>query len=920
MKPLHLTMSAFGAYAGIVEVPFERFGESGLYLVTGDTGAGKTTIFDAITFALYGESSGKIRESSMLRSDYAKPTQKTEVCLTFSYHEKIYKVERSPQYQRPKLKSEGFTTEAANAVLTYPDGKVITGAKQVTAAITELIGIDSTQFAQIVMIAQGDFLDLLLANTVKRSEIFRKIFNTEKIQLFQQNIKQQSLEEKRNLENLKKSIMQYVNQIACDTEEFDNLKNLRDNANVYTLKPLMDSLKKAIEDDESIYDTAQINIDTVRKSLEQLSAKLDKAKEREAIQKRYKDAKQSLDMLEIKLKNLDSALKNAQAKEPERKKLQTEITKLESAMPTYIALENAEKQVKQASIQQSKLETEKEKLISEQKMLKNRILELDELIKQSENTAVILEQLKNTEKTLNTRKNALDTVKKQREIAVDAHKKYKLSQKDFDKLYKQYEIGHKQFLEYERQFYAGQAGLLAKDLKQNTPCPVCGSLNHPNPAKLSNLAITQQELEKAKKADEKAHECMTLSSINTARLGSVAKMEQEQMEKQVFELFGEHIPLSDIRMRLENADKLEHDERLNCENKIKLCQRQLEDRKAYKLEHEQKNSKLQENIIKQEKCQAELVSCMSRLSSVNAQLKTLKTQVEYETQSLAEKALISAQNSVDMLNSELNSAQKAVSESEQEKVKYNTIIQGLSEQLAKMPKQDTQSIQNRYNELENEQKQLNDIHKNRFNRISINKSIYNNIKNSILKLEKQDKYCTMLKSLSDTANGEISGKKLTFENYILAFYFEQVIAAANERFYRMTSGQYKLVRRKDGITGRSQGGLELDVMDFYTGKVRNVRTLSGGESFKASLSLALGLSDVVQLSAGGVEIDAMFIDEGFGSLDAESLDCAMRILENLAGDKRQIGIISHVSELRNRIERKILVKRTRQGSDLKLEM
>ena len=178
----------------------------------------------------------------------------------------------------------------------------------------------------------------------------------------------------------------------------------------------------------------------------------------------------------------------------------------------------------------------------------------------------------------------------------------------------------------------------------------------------------------------------------------------------------------------------------------------------------------------------------------------------------------------------------------------------------------------------------------------------------------------MLKRLSDTANGEISGKKLTFENYILAFYFEQIVAAANERFYRMTSGQYKLVRRKDGINGRAQGGLELDVMDFYTGKVRNVRTLSGGESFKASLSLALGLSDVIQLGAGGVEIDAMFIDEGFGSLDAESLDTAMRILESLAGDNRQIGIISHVSELRNRIERKILVTRKRQGSDLKLEI
>ena len=349
-------MSAFGPYANTVEVPFESFGEGGLYLVTGDTGAGKTTIFDAITFALYGESSGKVRESSMLRSDYANPTQKTQVCLTFSYKGEIYKVERTPQYERVKARGgEGTTKEAATATLIYPDGKVLTGVKPVTTAITELIGIDSKQFAQIVMIAQGDFLELLLADTMKRSAIFRKIFNTEKIQLFQQNIKQQALEQKRNLETQKKSVMQYVSQIVCDTQE---LKSLRDNAEVYTLKPLVDELEKAIQTDEKLYNQSQVNLDVVRKTLEQLSSKLDKEKECEKIKKDYEIAKQNLDLLKTKLNSLEQNLKNAQQNQPECDKLKTEIATLENEMPIYTALQNAERQVKTASVKQNQLKTE----------------------------------------------------------------------------------------------------------------------------------------------------------------------------------------------------------------------------------------------------------------------------------------------------------------------------------------------------------------------------------------------------------------------------------------------------------------------------------------------------------------------------------------------------------------------------------
>ena len=915
MKPLHLTMSAFGPYADKIEVPFERFGESGLYLVTGDTGAGKTTIFDAITFALYGESSGKVRDSSMLRSDYASPTQKTEVCLTFSYKGEIYKVERTPQYERAKARGDGTTKEVASATLIYPDGKVLTGVKQVTTAITELIGIDSKQFAQIVMIAQGDFLELLLADTVKRSGIFRKIFNTEKIQLFQKNIKQQALEQKRNLDMQKESVMQYVSQIVCNTPE---LENLRDSAEVYTLKPLIDELEKLIKDDETAYNQSQINLDVIRKMLEQLSSKLDKAKECEKTRKDYESAKQNLDLLKLKLESLEQNLKNAQQNQPECDKLKSEIAKLENEMPIYTALENAQIQVKKASEKQNQLKTEQEKLNLKHEELKTRLSELETLINNSQNSAVELEQLKNIKTSLDNRKNELYEMQTQYEKACQAYKDYQKIKKDFENANTVYNDVNSKFLNYEQLFFSEQAGILAKDLEENTPCPVCGSLHHPKPATLSSSAISQKQLEDAKKLAETARNKMTQASEKAAQIKSVYELAKEQMEKQAVKLFGENH--DKIGVELEKANNDEQSKRLECENKIKECEKKLEDIKNYKNEQELKTKELNINEQNKQKCQADFVTCTAELYSANAQLETLKNQTRYISQALAKEALLKAQNKLNELQKQIETAQTALNNTNEQKIKYTTLVGTLSEQLQKMPEQDITALENKYNSLETQQKQLDTEHKNIFNRISTNKSIYNKIKDGIIALEKQDKYCTMLKRLSDTANGEISGKKLTFENYILAFYFEQIVAAANERFYRMTSGQYKLVRRKDGINGRAQGGLELDVMDFYTGKVRNVRTLSGGESFKASLSLALGLSDVIQLGAGGVEIDAMFIDEGFGSLDAESLDAAMCILESLAGDNRQIGIISHVSELRNRIERKILVTRKMQGSDLKLEI
>lgn len=920
MKPLHLTMSAFGAYAEKVEIPFTDFGTGGLYLVTGDTGAGKTTIFDAITFALYGEASGKVRDSSMLRSDYAKISQKTEVCLLFSYRGQEYKVERSPQYTRPKARGEGTTTEVASATLTYPDGKVTTGVKQVTTEIIELIGIDRNQFSQIVMIAQGDFLSLLLADTKERSAIFRKIFNTEQIQRFQMQIKDRAKQEKYKLESQKQSIMQYVSQIVCDDDSCQDLKQLRDNAQIYTLEPLVTALSDIIQLDKTEYEKETEVLEKIRKSLEKLNSDIELSKERDTINLRLKDANDSLSKLNDQHEKCTQRLENAKNTQDECNNLNQDITRLESSMQIYDQLEIAQKKAENAQIQQKQLEIKAENFENEQKTLQDKGLKLSDFIKNTESVALTLEQLKNKLQTLDLHKKSFLKLEDEYKKAMKAYKEYKSAVSVFENAKSEYEKANSVFVKLELAFYSEQAGILAQELKPNMPCPVCGSCNHPNPASLSNQSVTQSKLEKAKNDNEKARENMTNLGQKAIELKSIYEMAREQAEKMADELFLVDGKRDKIGIELEKAVQNEQIERSKCETDISFYKKQLDERNESINELENINK--QHEIIKQraEECQKDIIKCTSELSGANAQLETLKNQVEYKSKELAKNALLTAQNNLEMLKNEHENAQKALSQCDEQIIKQKTIIEGFKGQLSKLADIQTESIKTEYLQLENEQKRLKSLQQNRFSRLSANQSIYNHIKDGIKTLAEQDSFCTMLKSLSDTANGEISGKKLSFENYILAFYFEQVVSMANERFHKMTSGQYRLIRRNEGLNARSQGGLELDVMDYYTGKVRSVRSLSGGESFKASLSLALGLSDVVQLNAGGVEIDAMFIDEGFGSLDNESLDSAMNILEALAGDNRQIGIISHVSELRNRIDRKILVKRTRTGSALKLEM
>lgn len=744
MRPLKLTMSAFGPYAQQTEIDFEKLGERGLYLITGDTGAGKTTIFDALIFALYGEASGNLRENGMFRSKYAEAQTPTWVELTFLYRGKVYVVRRNPEYQRPKDRGEGMTMQKADAVLTYPDGHVVTKVKEVTAAVTELIGLNRSQFMHIAMIAQGNFQQLLIAKTEERGKIFREIFHTKPYLALQEQLKMDAAKEKSAYETGCISIFQYMDSIYCEPEHPCRL--LTDQAkrskSVEALPEFIRELTELVETERGYLKKLSENLRQIEEKLVETTRQLGRIETAKRARGQLAQAQEIISAEEARLPQLAEAFEKEQKNGPQIEALALQIRQdeqqVQEAYRANRALEAAKKQVEQAQ----------------------------------------REYLKNTEE-----------VRVKREY----------------------------YQRLERLFFDAQAGILAAALKEGEKCPVCGSVHHPQPAVLLQKAPTQKQLQAEK---EELHylegKTVELSSRAGAARGQAekAKEEAQKQQKQV-------VPAEQIEKKRQHKKQME--ERLETTRReYENCNRLLEQNRllAKTLREQQAEVQLEKEPELQEKC---------------ANLKQ-------------EKAVLQREN-------------------------------------------ETYSVQMRTNE-----RALKEIDKR-------------------AKAVKQTEQTYIwLKALSETANGMVKGKdRVTLETYIQMMYFERIIARANVRLMVMSGGQYEFQRRKEADKRNSQSGLELDVIDHYNGTVRSVKTLSGGETFQASLSLALGFSDEIQSQAGGIQLDTMFVDEGFGSLDEEALSQAIKALTELTEGNRLVGIISHVTELKERIEHQIVVTKERSG-------
>lgn len=915
MKPINLIMSAFGPYADKVEINLSKLGENGLYLVTGDTGAGKTTIFDAITFALYGEASGNNREVNMFRSKYADVNTPTFVEMVFEYCEKEYKVKRNPEYLRPAKRGDGVTTEKAEAELVYPDGKVLTNVTKVTKAVEELIGLDRQQFKQIAMIAQGDFLRLLLASTKERSEIFRDIFNTKPYQKLQEKLKSESGTLKNEYEKLKQSISQYIEGIDCELDNVLNIEltKIKSEGNFVTIDETVALIEKIISDDESLQNVYREKLGNVEKSLEDINAILTKA---EKDNKAYKDLatiefekSQKLQELTLSRTALDVEI----SKQPEIDKYMTDISIAKDKLSKYEELQSFIDGIFTKEKQLSRHKTDsvngKEQLEKSTDLLKDLKSQLEFL----KDAGINKEKLENQKKDIIEKQNAVTELLNAFSGLELLSKKLIKAQDKYKKVSSNLELVKNRFNKMEKSFLDEQAGILASKLVVGERCPVCGSLEHPFTAVLSKNAPTEAELKKAKSETEKIQDEVSRCSTEAGNLkGQVDASKTEVIRQSSFLL--EDFEFSEIRDKARNKQ-------IELESKFSEILKNLsEEENKVKTKEKLENEIPQtESFIKE--CENAISKCSQEIVSIETELKGLKVSkeklietLEFDTKAKAEEHIKGLEKERNMMQKSFEKAKNTFEGCNNIVTELNGKISALKEQLKDAKDVDVKSETTKKTVLLKKKSDINNIITRVVSRLDRNNMALQSILTQMGNLLEVEKHWTWVKALSNTANGNITGKeKIMLETYIQMTYFDRIIARANTRLMVMTGGQYELSRRVATENRQRQSGLELDVIDHYNGSERSVKTLSGGESFKASLALALGLSDEIQSSAGGIQLDTMFVDEGFGSLDEESLSQAIKALSGLTEGNRLVGIISHVAELKEKIDKQIVVTKEKTG-------
>ena len=913
MRPITLTMSAFGPYAAKTVIELDKLGTNGLYLITGDTGAGKTTIFDAITYALYGEASGNTRDVNMFRSKYAEPSTPTEVELTFEYAQKIYTVKRNPEYDRPKARGDGYTTEKANAELHYPDGRVVTKLKEVNKAIVDIMGIDRSQFTQIAMIAQGDFLKLLLASTEDRKKIFQKIFRTQCYYQLQERLKQQTGDLAKDYEKIGGSIRQYINGIACHPDDVLMLEV--DKAKKGELKntEAVQLVEKLIKQDAAAQQKVLGQIGKLDKQKEAIAAQLAVAENRKTTEEKQEKAKENLALETQRLKRLETEKNEAEAHQPEVQKAVEAIAKLEAQLPEYAEMQK--KQTERTGLQKDlkelaqKIKTEAE---TEEKLARS-IKDLKAEQASLQNAGAAQAAQKAEKDRLAEQQKDLDSLKKEYAAYQKLEAQLKKAQADYAQ--KSEDSGQKR-AEYEHKnklYLDAQAGILAETLTEGVPCPVCGSLEHPHPAQKPENAPTKQELEICKaKAEEAEAATQAASSKASTCIGQV-NTSRETLQARGQKLLG--------------TDAVEEMESLCCEKQQQTAAAlQKAEQQLKEIEKQLGRKAALDQLIPQK--EGELEQCKNRragygnqqagdgakLQAAEKRLKELAEKLSYPSEAEANQALQQLREQKEAWGKAIQETQKAYDECEKNLAALKGMLEGYQKTLQGMEKVDVQAVLAAQAEAD-QQKVVWQAQKNEIgDRLAVNGPILENLQPKISQMEETEKRLQCVQALSDTANGRLSGKeKIMLETYIQMTFFDRIIRRANVRLMVMSGGQYELKRRVNAENNRSQAGLELDVIDHYNGSERSVKTLSGGESFKASLALALGLSDEIQSSAGGIRLDTMFVDEGFGSLDEESLEQAVNALVGLTQGNRLVGIISHVSELKNRIDKQIVVTKEKSG-------
>lgn len=929
MRPENIKLSAFGPYAGAIDLNMNELGERGLYLITGDTGAGKTTIFDAICFALFGEASGGSREANMLRSKYADDDTPTFVEMSFTHGGKEYFIKRNPEYMRPAKRGEGLKKELPNAELHMPDGKVITKVKDVNSAVTELLGIDRGQFSQIAMLAQGDFLKLLLADTKERQEIFRKLFKTECYQTLQNQLEAERKKSYVACEDARKSVKQYISGIVCMADDQLMLEADKARAGEMVIDDVMELIEKLLSGDLARKDAAKQQIEGLDKALSEVNENIGKAKQLEKAVADLEKARAELEKELPREEGFKKAFEDAKKELPKKDDYSRQKAQIEAELPRYREYE----EVLLATFKLEKdivaLEKSIEASIKAQEEKTSEIEELKKELSGYQDVGANKEHLLSEKKELEDRKDKLDALnKKVTALQRDekALEKARNEYKEIDHIYQEKNGLYEHIFKLYRD---GQAGVLATTLVEGEPCPVCGSRNHPSPASLSMEVPTDAELKKAKKDADMAREEVAESSRKCSELGSSFDVSLEHARREYEELVGdiitsasagsdmkgpEPLSLEDMKESSEKLAKSLSERIANVAGFIKAeDQRIARKNQLEKIvpETESELNKLKELSSSQKET---LAADKSRLEADKKQCESLKAGFSFENRAKAEEKIGELGFKVTAIQSSFDKADKELKDHAQKISLLKGQIKGLEESLEGAKAPDMEVLLTKKSELEGERSLQTDAYTSANVRIESNEAVKAGIEKKQKELSQAEKRLSWMNSLADTASGKLSGKeKIMLETYIQTTYFDRIIARANLRFMKMSDAQYELKRLEEATNNKGQSGLDLGVIDHYNGTRRSVKTLSGGESFMAALSLALGLSDEIQSSAGGIQIDTMFVDEGFGTLDSDSLELAYNALAGLTEGNRLVGIISHVTELKEKIDKQIVVTKEKSG-------
>jgi exonuclease SbcC len=906
-------MSAFGPYASAVEIDFTLFGRQGLYLISGDTGAGKTTIFDAITFALYGEPSGSNRDCGMFRSKYADLKTPTYVRLEFEYDGKTYTIERNPAYERPKERGEGTTVQNANATLLMPDGTPVAGVKNVDARIYEILGIDRTQFSQIAMIAQGDFMKLLFSKTDERQKIFRKIFKTDMFVKLQDILKRDANELAGRCRAERAGIVQYIDGIVHGPESAFAAMVAEAKAGRMSIEDVTYMLESIIKEDESADGRYSEEKTACDQKVKEAEARLKQLHDYEAALERITQDETALAKAVCQQEELKKIREESNSKMPLADEMARETGKIEGLLPKYGQIDILRNNLKELSEAISNKEASSKKKQDEFAQMSDAYKAMCEEFKSLEGCGEKLLAAQHEKESLGKLKDGLDSLKKEIEsynkengtlTKYQSHLETRLAETsearaDYDRAYKL--------------FMSEQAGIMAADLKDGSPCPVCGSRMHPSKAEKAMDVPSQAKVEELKARMEDLD--------GKVRKGTELCMEQKNKVGTLLTSICGHLEEFMGTSEFSNNTLDTINERYYAvENDFKAVENLIGSLNT----STKRREKLAGLIPAQEKLiaarQAELSALGEELSGMRSESKAKSDQLAEMLTEVPFRTCKEAKEKADLLKQERQAILDGIKKTEddirvcgEQIATLKAGIDTLREQVKEGVSIDRDAETSVMVAEGARSAQLETILRDTHARKVRNENTLGNISRKSHDLMEMEKEFSMKSVLAKTANGDLEGKeKIMLETYVLMEYFDRIIARANTRFMSLSGGQYELKRRETASNNRSQSGLELNVIDHYNGSERKVESLSGGEQFKASLSLALGLSDEIQSSAGGIRLDTMFVDEGFGSLDEESLRLAMNTLGSLTEGNRLIGIISHVPALKQ-IDRQILVKKDRFG-------